>query len=257
MIRISLGLPGSGKTISEVMEMCANQDRRYYSNIKTSLKHQKTITPKMIIKEKIVDYKKNKKTGNLEPVIKRVLNVDYWKRIPKPVNVILDEAHSIINSRRAMSATNIIMGDWLALVRRVIGSKDKNQGELVLITQLPNRIDITAREMATQIRYHICWYNKKCLNCGRVWTESTEYPIIINRCVCGSTRIKQFNHQIEIIYFKNMGDYYRWHDLNRDKLVKGWEFSIKEANRIVGNVEQYFKFYDTLQWDNLFGEFYN
>ena len=117
MIRIILGNVGSGKTAVAVREMCINPTKRKtYSNIQTSLDNQIDISPEMIIKREIVDYKKNKKTGEKEPVYKYALNIEYWKSITEPCDVILDEAHTILNSRKSQSKTNIVVTDWLASV---------------------------------------------------------------------------------------------------------------------------------------------
>ena len=149
MIKIILGNVGSGKTALAVREMFVNKlNRKTYSNIITkNLKNVVPITPRMIIKEEIVTYKKNRKTGKEEPVYKHTLNVKFWKDIKEPINVVLDEAHSIINARRSMSKINIIVTDWIALIRRVLGQSESGYGELVLISQLANRIDVIAREM--------------------------------------------------------------------------------------------------------------
>ena len=60
MIKLILGNVGSGKTALAVRDMYHNRlQRTTYSNIKTPLKNVKEINPKMIIKQEIVDYKKN------------------------------------------------------------------------------------------------------------------------------------------------------------------------------------------------------
>ena len=167
IIRISLGNVGSGKTVCEVREFLLNKGNRLtYSNIKTKkLTNVKLINPDMIIKKEIIDYK-TKKDGSSEPVYKKTLNKDFWTKIKVPINVVIDEAHSIVNARRSMSKTNEIITMWLALIRRVLGTTDSGEGELVFITQLPNRLDIIAREMATQVRYHVCHFMKGCKDCG-------------------------------------------------------------------------------------------
>ena len=110
MIKIILGNVGSGKTAFAVREMARNlSNRTYYSNVKTELKWQRDIKPEMIIKQEIVDHKKNKKTGEMEPIYKNTLNDTYWKNIKEPINIVIDEAHTILNSRRAMSTINIIV----------------------------------------------------------------------------------------------------------------------------------------------------
>ncbi|MDX1373497.1 MAG: zonular occludens toxin domain-containing protein, partial [Nitrososphaeraceae archaeon] len=143
MIRISLGNPGSGKTACEVREMILNRSKRHvYTNINIKKKrthpHIKLLKPEYIIQKeikKIISSGKNKGTS----IYDYTLNTDFWKSITDPINVVLDEAHTIVNARRSMSKINILVTDWLALIRRVLGQSASGYGELVLITQLPNR----------------------------------------------------------------------------------------------------------------------
>jgi len=249
MIRISLGNPGSGKTLAEVREMVINKTRRKtYSNIQTNLSNQKNIDASMIIKEELQSYKKNKLTGQNEAIMKYALNDTYWKKIKEPINVVLDEAHSIINSRRSMSKINIIVTEWIALVRRVLGSSEAGFGELVFITQLPNRIDLIARDMATQVRYHICHYWKSCKSCSSNWHETSEDPEPRFSCpVCGSHEIKKGRFSIELFHFKSMD------------LFNGWKnYGMKSYynHYFLKDVERYFNVYDSLQWDNMFSKYY-
>lgn len=248
MIRISLGNVGSGKTASEVREMFVNKtNRKTYSNIVTKLKNQINIKPDMIIKKDIKNIKTNK-MGKKENVYEYKLNLDYWKNIKEPINVTLDEAHSILNARRSMSKTNIIITDWLALIRRVLGQSESGMGELTFITQLPNRIDNIARDMAQQIRYHVCHYLKECKKCGFQWPEHSELPEPLWNCPrCSYQHFKKFNHVIEVFKFNNMKSYLSWD-----------EFSLKTFydHYFINDIEKYFKYYSTLQWDNLFSEFY-
>lgn len=248
MIRISLGNVGSGKTANEVREMYLNkQNRKTYTNIVVDLKHVVPIKHEMIAKKNVIGEKK-KRDGTIEQVTELKLNMDYWKNIKEPINVVLDEAHSIVNSRRAMSKLNIIVTDWLALIRRVLGQTESGYGELVFITQLPNRIDIIAREMATQIRYHICHYTMKCLECDYSWGEHSELPERAYKCYsCGHQKLKKFNHQIEIWHFRGIADFNEWKYFFRKTYYKHY---------IVNDIEKYFPLYDTMQWDNMFNELY-
>ena len=150
MIVIYLGNVGSGKTACAVREIMLNKaHRKTFSNIVTrGLKNNKVIRPEMIIDKQQVDTK-TKRDGTTIPVYEIKLNTQFWKDIDEPINVVLDEAHTIINARRSMSKVNQIVTDWLALIRRVLGSADSGFGSLILISQLHNRIDIIAREMAT------------------------------------------------------------------------------------------------------------
>lgn len=248
MIRISLGNVGSGKTASEVREMMLNASRRTtYTNVKTKIKHGRLLEPSMIIKKEQVDTIK-KKSGEVQPVFDYKLNVEYWKSIKEPINVVLDEAHSIMNSRRAMSKTNVIITDWLALIRRVLGQSESGYGELVFITQLPNRIDVIAREMAHQVRYHVCHFQKTCKKCGTTWRENSEMPESIWICPsCGDDRLRKHSHQIEVWHFSSMKEFEMWREFGQKNFYKHY---------LINDIEKYFPLYDTLQWDNLFGEYY-
>lgn len=240
---------GSGKTASIVREIYLNQNRRLtYSNIKTKkIKHNKLISGKMIISKTIKDYKK-KKTGENEPVYELSLNVDYWKSIKEPINVVLDEAHTIVNARRSMSKVNQITTEWLALIRRVLGSSDSGYGELTLISQLPNRIDIIAREMATKIKWHLCHYVKVCKKCEFKWQENSDVPEPAWNCLkCRSHYIFKCNHIIEVWHFRDMNHFLAWKQFGERSY---------HSHYFINDIEKYFPLYNTLSWDNMFSEFY-
>lgn len=223
-------------------------ERKTYSNIQTKLKNQVDISPEMIIHREIVDHKKNRKTGDMEPVYKYSLNVDFWKNINEPINVILDEAHTILNSRRAMSKTNIIVSNWIALIRRVLGQSDSGYGDLTFISQLSNRIDVIARDMATNIVYCICHFLKTCNNCGATWKENSEMPEGFIVCpVCKSNDLYKHSHKIQVWHFPNMQMFLAWHQMGAKTYYKRY---------IIKNIEKYFPLYNTLQWDNMFSDFY-
>ncbi len=248
MISIYLGNIGSGKTACAVRDIVLNRTyRKVYSNILVKKqKHTVPIKADMIVKKELTGYKKTK-DGN-EPVYEKKLNKEYWKNIKEPITCVLDEAHAIINSRRAMSKINIIVTDWLSLLRRVLGSSESGYGELVLITQLPNRIDIIAREMATQVRYHKCHFRKECKKCGTVWQEHSEIPEGLWECPsCNSPNIRKFNHVIEVWHFASMNHFNSWKEFGQRSYHKHY---------LVQDIEKYFKFYDTLQWDSLFSDVY-
>ena len=249
MIKIVLGNVGSGKTAFAVREMALNLNRRKtYSNIKTKMKNQVDISADMIINREIVDYKKNRKTGEKEAVYKFTLNMDYWKNIKEPINVVLDEAHTILNARRSMSKVNIIVSDWIALIRRVLGQTDAGSGELVFISQLWNRIDIIARDMATNIVYTICHFQKTCENCGTTWQENSEMPEGYIVCpYCSGYKIQKYNHRLECWHFPNMQMFQIWHQFSQATYYKHY---------YINDIEDYFPLYDTLQWDNMFSNFY-
>jgi len=229
--------------------MYHNKARRItYTNIRTDLPNVVEINPDMIVHQEIADHKKNKKTGELEPIYKQTLNMKYWTEITEPINVIIDEAHSIVNSRRSMSKINIIITDWLALIRRILGESQTGYGELIFITQLPKRIDIIARDMATNVTYCVMHYQKTCDQCGSSWTENSEMPEVLHSCpTCDNINIHKHSHTIEVWEFPNMESFEHWQEYGAQKYFKHY---------YVNDIENYFGKYNSFQIDNLFSDFY-
>jgi hypothetical protein len=247
MIRISVGNPGSGKTASEVWEMAVNRTRRaVYTNIAVrGLKHVKLLERSMIFSKIPVRTVKHK-GGDSEMVYDYKLNVDYWRKAPKPLSIVIDEAHTLLDSRRSMGKLAGVLTDWLALIRRVLGTSEGGTGELVLVSQLSRRIDVIAREMATQIRHHRCHYLKRCSDCGQTWPEHSDIPEPLWACAaCGSGRVKKFRHWIEIWCFKSMEDYDIWRSTGKRTFYRHFHNE---------GIERVFGYYDTLQWDELISE---
>ena len=245
MIRLSIGNVGSGKTVCEVREMVINQAKiKYYTNIKTTLDYQIDIDGSMICSKEEIGVVKS--TGELK--YKFTLNQDYWRNIKEPITVILDEAHSILNARKFNNKVNIVVTDWIALLRRVLGEDSRGAGDLVLITQLPGRVDVIAREMATQVKYHICHYVKACGDCGASWREHSDMPELMKNCIrCNSINIKKHSHVIEIKAYPSM-DAYTAH--------KVFGENSHYDHYYINDIGKYFPYYDTLQWDNMFSNLY-
>lgn len=247
MIIICLGNPGSGKTASVVRELALrNNGRTTYTNIdfKKKLPHVKTIEASMIVTKEV---KHVKRSG--EEVYNYKVNKEFWQGLKEPVNVALDEVHTIANARRSSSGVNVAFTDWLALIRRVLGQAESGEGILYLISQLANRIDIIAREMATQVRYHVCHYRKRCEECGISWSETSEMPEPLWRCpICKKTEhVKKYNHRIEVYHFRDMQSFLGWRDFKYKTFYRHY---------FIEDIEQYFPLYDTLSWENLISELY-
>jgi DNA-directed RNA polymerase subunit RPC12/RpoP len=246
---------GSGKTLMSVRDMHQENYINTYSNIKTKFNNQININPSMIVKKELVDYKKNKVTGSNDPIYKFKPNLEYWQKATKkqPINIVIDEAHSIFSSRKSMSRLNQCIGDWIALVRRIVGENDQYEGELIMITQLWHRLDRIIREMATQIRYHKCHYMKTCMDCGISWNETSEMAEKYKQCpMCLSRELFKHSYMIEIWKFKSMDNYVLWNS----------GYSGSKGSRpyyqhyFVKNIEQYFPMYSTMQISDLFSEYY-
>lgn len=241
MIRIVLGNVGSGKTASIVRRIVLNHEKRnWYTNIQMyGVPQNKEIKAEMIVKKVLDD--KGKETYKL--------NTEFWQELRKKeskLNVVLDEAHTLVDARRTQSKLNKVMSDFIALLRRVVGGADSGGGELVLITQLDRRIDVIAREMATNVDYHICHYHINCQECGASFYENNEYPDKHQYCPqCGSDNIKKENFVIQVFKFKNIKDYEMWFNYGMKKYYSKY---------MITDIDEYFDFYDTLQWDNLITE---
>lgn len=238
MIRISLGGVGSGKTANEIRELVLSQKRfNTYTNITT--KHMKNVfqlKPEYIIKKEEIG--KNK--------FDYQLNKDFWKD-KQPLRIILDEFHNIANARNFMSKKNKIFNIWLTMIRRILGSATDEGGELILITQLTNQVDIIARELCHQVRFHICHYKKICKRCHNSWAESSENPEPKFDCpVCGSFNIKKYDFKIEIWCFTGINSFKSWKDMGLKTYYRHY---------FVNDIENFFKYYDSFQWDNLFEEY--
>lgn len=245
MIMLFLGNIGSGKTASAVREMYRSHIPTY-SNIRTTTKNCHLISYDMIVKKEIKGYKKNRLNNEQEAIFEYKLNSEFWQKVKKPINVILDEAHAIINSRRAMSKTNIIVTEWLSLLRRILNAPDGSTGNLILITQLVGRIDIIAREMSNQIRYHICHYVKFCKNCGAQWHEHSEMSEIAEHCPrCNYAKLLKKSYRIEVLKFKNYQNFEPFNYMREKTYYQRY---------MINDISKYFPLYDTLQWDNLFAE---
>jgi len=244
-----LGNIGSGKTLSAVKEMVDNIGGiTYYTNIKPKKKKLtpwiKNIKPTMIVKKELL---RMKKTG--EAVFDFKLNTEFWRDdAQKPCTVVLDEFHSIMNPRRSMSKINIIVGDFIALLRRVIGEDPMIEGDLIIITQIGRRVESIVRDMAHLVKYHICHYTKYCNDCQLSWGENSEMPEKIKVCPsCGCNNLVKTDHAIEVFCFAGWNSFESW---------KEWGMNSYYKRYLINDGENYFSFYDTLQWDDMISELY-
>lgn len=250
MIIIYLGRMGSGKTSSCVRDIINNEeDKITFSNIIIKKKNKNVIQINrgMIIKKDVVGYTRE---GKEKAVLS--LNSDFWKEQRekyKSLNVVLDEAHAIgFESRRSMSKENLILNDFVALLRRILGEAEGSSGNLILITQLGNRLDNRLRELANNVIYHKCHYQRICKNCGLIIHESNEDLNTYKTCPnCNYNKFEKKNYIIE-----------RWEFANTDYCNEWLERKTKTYHKhyFITDIEtSAFPFYDTYQWDNLISEY--
>ena len=243
-IILVVGNVGSGKSATTVREMAISK-RTTYSNLHTSLDNQIDISSDMIIKKEIVDTKK-KRDGTVEPVYEMKMNVDFWKEVPKPCDIILDEFHNIFSSRRSMSKQSQIFSEWLALIRRSLGSVGGITGNLYIITQLTRRADVIAREMAHQVRYCICHFVRGCRKCGFTWNECSENPEQTVICpICDNLEMYDFDHKIEMFHFVSVESLEQWRTMGIKTYYRHY---------FINDIGDYFPLYNTLQWENMFSD---
>ena len=246
-----LGKMGSGKTACMVREMVLNTDEKTtFSNIilksKGKKKNHIQINRDMIFKKEII---RTKKDG--EELFKLVLNADYWKEtratFPDGINVVLDEAHTLMDSRRSMATPNVIMNDFMSLLRRILGDSGEGYGELVLITQLGRRLDVNARELATSVHYHLCHYKRTCTKCKFNFWETNEVyqkPKVCPRC--GHRKMDKSDFVIEKWEFESMEACDYFIEMGQKTYQKHY---------YITDIENYFPYYDTFQWENLISEY--
>lgn len=243
MITIKIGKIGSGKTLTAVRSILNDEyPMEIYTNIKFNKKIKNIVELEM---DMLIVTEYNEKKGIDVP---KSVNTMFWQDKNYPITIILDECHNVLNPRRSHSAINIVMTDVLSLLRRIIGSRNSGYGELVLITQLPRRIDPIARDMATLVEYHICHYKKSCKSCGYTIHENSDSSTPAKRChACGSLDLDMHSHKVEVYQFANMRDFDLWDSLS----LKTWF-----RHYILSDVGRYFTAYDTLSWDNLLSKYY-
>lgn len=246
MIRIILGKMGSGKTSSVVREMVLNEDEKpTFSNIvlKSKKINHIQITKDMIFNKDVIGYTKDGKEKH-----KLNLNIDYWKEVREKygsINIVIDEAHTLYNSRSAMSSKNKLFSEWLALLRRVVNDSNSD-GSLTLISQLSRRIDIIGKELATKIEYCKMHYLKTCNKCKTKYKETNEDNIIIKKCqVCGYNKFKKSNFIIEKWEFQDTEACDFWLNTKQKTYF---------SHYYIIDIENYFKYYNTFQWEDLLSE---
>jgi len=134
-IHIITGGIGSGKSLSIVKEIIT-RNQVCFTNF--HVRH------KLAIRLKYEHLFKLDDKGNIQSV-----NFEFWKKVKEKYggfDIYLDEFHNVMNSRRSMSKKNVIISDWLAQIRKVLGDSEKNN--LYLISQKLRRIDVNCKDLS-------------------------------------------------------------------------------------------------------------
>jgi len=239
---------GSGKTINAVSDVVHDKSGRVtYSNIEINgINNVKFIRPDHIIRKKIVGCK-TKRDGTVEQITKLDLNIDYWMKQKKALNILWDEIHlSGGNSRESMKKSNLIISRFLSMGRRICGFDDKGYGTLIFIAQTDRTIDVNIKDLANEIRYFVMHWELICRDCGLIIPTDTGKPVIDQCFRCNSWDLYRDNFISEVFYFLSYSDYL--------KHVEGWEGKYYYKRTINPNISEYRKYYDTHQIQALWDE---
>jgi len=148
MIKLIIGGVGTGKSISIVKEII-DRNRKCFVNFSIKYPYATRLKLDNIVIDEIKGYKKNG-----EAITKQVVNWDFWNNLKnsgEEFDIYIDEAHNIANSRRSMSTWNKNFNDWLAQIRKILGSSEKSN--LYIITQRVMGIDTSIRDLCHEITY--------------------------------------------------------------------------------------------------------
>lgn len=242
MIRIINGNLGSGKTVSVVRDMMLDRSKLVtYSNIRTKLRNAMFIRPEHVItKQKFMDGKKEK--------IKLKLNIGYWMKRKKPLNIIWDEIHLTASSRRSMSSVNQVFSQFVAMARRFTGMDETGYGTVTFIAQTERTIDLNIKELANDIQYNRMHWLLTCRNCYKSLPVTSDDPMRRKCVFCSSQDIYRNRFNLEIWKFKNFSRYFRFID-------DGMRGKHHYEHFFVNDIAEYFRNYDTHQIESLWEDY--
>lgn len=147
MIKAVVGGVGSGKTLSIVRDILIRKKTTF---LNFDIKAQNCIRLKKedFIKDTVIA---TKKSG--EEVKQYSVNWDFWRTAldehPEGFDIVLDEAHNIISSRRSMSSWNTQMTFFIAQIRKIMGSSGHHH--FVWVTQVLDRVDVAFRDLMSEV----------------------------------------------------------------------------------------------------------
>ena len=97
------------------------------------------------------------------------------------------------------------------------------------------------------MHWHKCHYLKTCKKCGTTIKEDNEREPKLRNCPkCNGFTFTKHNFYIEKWEFRSMDDLDSWRDLG---------ISTYYRHYYISDIEQYFKYYDTMQWENLISDY--
>jgi hypothetical protein len=215
--------------------------------MRRKFQHIVQISPDMIYKSEQIFLPNGKpimKNGQF--AYKYSVNQEFWQKSIERyhgINIVIDEAHSIMNARRGMTAKAVVVQDWISLLRRVVGATESGTGRLYLITQVERRLDVLSKEQSTETRFCLCHYSKICRFCGWNCQENNETPEPVFVCPYCNHQLTKCNHVIEMWHFMNYQDFILWKYLGKKKMYY--------KHYLITDIELIFQFYNTMQWESM------
>jgi hypothetical protein len=218
MIRIVLGLPGSGKTLTAV-KMIMNNPEHCLTNF-----HVRRDRLERIKVNDIIKYEENKR-GDLKPA---GVNWDHWRKLIKQhgnFTIYLDELHNILHSRESSGKRNILMTKWISQIRKVTGESESS--DLICMSQEMERVDVALRDLA----YHV-------IHCQKL-TFPRSVPTVVY--VKGKRMVRDIPKMAIINTHFNGPNAVRRYYLWRETGKKSYDY----RSRFIGN--NYCQYYDSYE----------
>lgn len=175
MIKLILGGIGSGKTLSAI-HFVMERKNPVYSNLDITHPNNRRLK----VSDICIPDETDPKGRRLKP------NWDFWENVRSEgmFDVVIDEAHNIINSHRGGSHFNVCFIAWISQIRKALSGNAKNH--LILVTQRLYSIDNRARELA----WHV-------IQCTRLPPENPHKPkekfIIIKKHFVGEHALFKYD----------------------------------------------------------------
>lgn len=77
--------------------------------------------------------------------------------------------------------------------------------------------------------------------------ETSDSPEKIKVCHCGCNRLLKHSHAIEVMHFAGMTSFDAWKEFGMNTYY---------AHYFIDDIEKYFPYYNTHQWEDLFSTLY-
>jgi len=230
MIIVISGGVGSGKTLTEVKFAVEDtKNKKVLTNF--TLKNIKNYH-RLKKEDVLISDEKDKIVG---------VNWEYWNK-NRDCTIYLDEMHNLISSRRAMSAQNQYMSEWISQIRKIFGNQG-DQNHLELLRRMNNR------EFHKYINPIMKLSNNIVLVTQRTRKIDINFRDLCHVYIqCNKQEIRHNGKKIVVIY----NNY--WFGDDNNSAIEYAEMGVKpKTTFFIGN--DYFKHYDSYELISTGGEY--